>query len=235
MGAMPQEIELVVENMTKVTQHHVAGRVYNEGRFHGADVVVVFSRWGKVAAASTATTLIERFKVDLIIFTGVAGGAAKDVHIGDIVVADRLIQHDFDASPVGIYAKYEIPLLGISHFPIDVPLHALAIGAAEAYLKSDLSRMASVHTGTIASGDQFIADKAKIHSLVEAIPNLKCIEMEGAALAQVAHEYQVPYLVIRYVSDHADEEAAVDFVTFIVETARYYSLGILERLIPQLR
>jgi len=238
IGAMPQEIDLIVDDFERESIQEIAGRSYHLGRFAGVDSVLVFSRWGKVAAASTATALIERFNVDCIVFTGVAGAAAEALNLGDVVVADRLIQHDFDVSPTGMFAKFEIPLLGISHFEVDDRLVELGKIAAEDYLINHSQSLEQegpkVYIGTIASGDQFIAHPEKLESLRSAIPDLLCVEMEGAAVAQVCHEYKIPYLVIRTISDKADHSAAVDFITFIQEIARHYSHGILKLLAPKL-
>ncbi len=237
---MPQEIERIAEELETERIVEVAGRTYHLGRFEGVDSVLVFSHWGKVAAAMTATTLIEHFAVDLIIFTGVAGAVSTNLSVGDIVIADRLIQHDFDVSAAGILAKFEIPFLGISYFPVDAELVEKARRSADEYLSfenptfSILSKRSTVHIGTIASGDQFIADPDKIAELRVAIPALLCIEMEGAAVAQVCMEYNIPYLVIRTISDKADHSAPMDFLTFIQNVARHYSHGILLRLLPML-
>jgi len=241
---MPQEIDLIKEDFETDTVSEIAGRAYHSGRFCGVDSVLVFSRWGKVAAASTATTLIERFAVDCIIFTGVAGAVSPLLNVGDIVIADKLLQHDFDVSPSGMFAKFEIPLLGISRFPVDARLVELARQAAEEYLKLNSPssvrgggrgvEFPEVHIGTIGSGDQFIAHPEKIEALRAAIPDLLCVEMEGAAVAQVCHEYGIPYAVIRTISDKADHSAAMDFITFIRDIARHYSHGILKLLAPKI-
>lgn len=230
---MPQEIERIASDFVVDTIYDVAGRSYREGRFCGADVVLVFSRWGKVAAAMTATALIERFDVDCIIFTGVAGAVSSALEIGDVVIADRLIQHDFDISSAGNLSKFEIPFLGISYFPVDARLVEIGKQAAEAYL-AEHRKSGTVYIGTIASGDQFIAHPGKIEELRQAIPDLLAIEMEGAAVAQVCHEYGVPYLVIRTISDKADHSAAMDFVTFIQNVASHYSHGILARAVSSI-
>jgi adenosylhomocysteine nucleosidase len=241
VGAMPQEIDLIKEDFETDTVHEIAGRVYHTGKFCGVDSVLVFSRWGKVAAASTATTLIERFAVDCIIFTGVAGAVSPKLNVGDIVIADKLLQHDFDVSMFGNFEKFEIPLLGISRFPVDARLVEIARVAAEEYLESISPSSArgggrgvespAVHVGTIGSGDQFMADTKKIEALRIAIPDLLCVEMEGAAVAQVCHEYGIPYTVIRTISDKADHSAAMDFITFIRDIASHYSHGILKQLV----
>ena len=238
VGAMPQEIDLIREDFETDTVHEIAGRAYHSGKFCGVDAVLVFSRWGKVAAASTATTLIERFAVDCIIFTGVAGAVSPLLNVGDIVIADKLLQHDFDVSMFGNFEKFEIPLLGISRFPVDAKLVELAKRAAEDYLDGRGNRATTgqrVHVGTIGSGDQFMADTEKIEALRVAIPDLLCVEMEGAAVAQVCHEYGIPYEVIRTISDKADHSAAMDFITFIRDIARHYSHGILKRMVVGIR
>jgi adenosylhomocysteine nucleosidase len=255
IGAMPQEIDLITADLETEHIERIAGRSYHVGTFAGSESVVVFSRWGKVAAAMTATVLIERFGVDLIIFTGVAGAVSRSLEVGDVVVADRLLQHDFDVSPTGMFAKFEIPLLGISYFPVDGRLVELAKDAAEQYLAEDTQQSKQpppapflrqaqdrhfgkegeihrVYVGTIASGDQFIAHPDRLEELRSAIPDLLCVEMEGAAVAQVCHEYSVPFLVIRTISDKADHSAPVDFVSFIQDVARKYSHGIVKRLVP---
>ncbi len=251
IGAMPQEIDSIAEDFETDAIQSIAGRAYHSGRFAGVDSVLVFSRWGKVAAAMAATALIERFQVDCIIFTGVAGAVSPTLDVGDIVIADRLLQHDFDVSAAmieseaGILPRFAIPFLGISYFPVEERLVELAREAAEEYLSeldhppapsysTSFHRRGSVYVGTIASGDQFIAHPGKIEELRAAIPDLLCIEMEGAAVAQVCYEYKLPFLVIRAISDKADHSAPVDFLTFVMEVARNYSHGIVTRLAPKL-
>ncbi|MHB8392394.1 MAG: 5'-methylthioadenosine/adenosylhomocysteine nucleosidase [Acidobacteriaceae bacterium] len=259
IGAMPEEIVRIAEDLEHEKTQTIAGREYHIGRFNGIDTVLVFSRWGKVAAAATATALIERFQVDCIIFTGVAGAVSTALQVGDVVIADRLIQHDFDVSAAGMLPKFAIPFLGISYFTVEERLVELARTAAEEYLNlpgppktsppppakltagampirviPEGIRTAKVHIGTIASGDQFIAHPEKLETLRVEIPNLLCVEMEGAAVAQVCHEYQLPYLVIRAISDKADHSAPMDFLTFVNEVARHYSHGILTALVPRL-
>ncbi len=238
IGAMPQEIDRIAEELETESIEEIAGRSYHIGKFEGADSVLVFSHWGKVAAAITATTLIERFDVDCIVFTGVAGAVSNMLNVGDIVIADRLIQHDFDVSAAGILSKFEIPFLGISYFSVVSQLVEIARKSADEYIAEDnprrMSGRKSIYVGTIASGDQFIAHPEKLEELRAAIPNLLCVEMEGAAVAQVCHEYSIPYIIIRTISDKADHAAPMDFLAFIQEIARHYSYGILKQLIPRL-
>src|SRR5687767_5781975 len=125
MAAMPEELDAVLGDLAVATVEEVGGRRFHRGILHGREAVLVVSRCGKVAAAGTATLLLERFGVEAIVFTGLAGGAAPGLRIGDIVVADRLIQHDLDARP--LFPRYEVPLLGVSEFGAD---RALADRAA---------------------------------------------------------------------------------------------------------
>jgi len=230
IGAMPQEIEEIARDFARERTEAIAGREYHIGEFAGVDAVLVFSRWGKVAAAMTATVLIERFQVDTIIFTGVAGAVHPDLNVGDVVIANTLIQHDFDASLSGMFAQFEIPLLGISRFPVDERLTKIAERSVERFF-AQTENSSRMMTGLIASGDEFVAGLDRLEKLRAALPELLCVEMEGAAVAQVCHEYKVPFLVIRTISDNADHSAPVDFISFLNETASRYSHGILREFV----
>lgn len=248
IGAMQEEIKLLSESM-KIKETKLIGmREFYIGELFNKEVVLVFSRWGKVAAASTVTTLIEIFGVDLVLFTGVAGGADKALNIGDIVIADKLVQHDMDASALPGFKKFEIPLLGIDTFEAQENLISLAEGSASYYIsecmeydvsKSDLEefniKIPNIVVGTIASGDLFVADIQKVKSLRSEIQNLKCIEMEGAAVAQVCYEHNVDFIVFRVISDKADEEASINFPKFIDKTASHFTRGIVERFISEIK
>ncbi|MEI8134449.1 MAG: 5'-methylthioadenosine/adenosylhomocysteine nucleosidase [bacterium] len=246
MGAMPEEIFLISENITGKKITTIGGRDYITGKLCEQNVVAVFSRWGKVAAAQSATTLITNFNVKTVIFTGVAGGADPDLNIGDIVIARDLLQHDMDASPIPAFKKFEIPLLGLTHFISQLELRTHAEKAAARFLASsgladiDSEILAEygiltpkIAVGTIATGDEFIADKQKIAKLREEINGLLCIEMEGAAVAQVCHEHLVPFVVIRAISDKADSDAMHDFSKFVKNVVNHYSLGIVTEMLTQ--
>ncbi len=247
IGAMEQEIKLLTESMSIRETKTIGMRDYYLGELFNKEVVLVYSKCGKVAAASTVTTLVEIFNVDLVLFTGVAGGADKELHIGDIVIADKLVQHDMDASALPGFKKFEIPLLGIDFFKVSDNLVAQAKQSAvnyiSEYMRSDVSQSdleefnietPNVVVGTVASGDQFIADSQKVLSLSREIQNLKCIEMEGAAVAQICYEYNVDYIIFRVISDKADEHASFNFPKFIEKTASHFTRGIIERFINQI-
>lgn len=244
MGAMEQEINLLRHSLEK-PKHEIHGkRQYTSGLYHDREVVTVFSRWGKVAAASTATTLIERYGVDMVIFTGVAGAADPSLNIGDIVVASETVQHDMDVSALAGFEKFEIPLLEKSGFPVDPRFVKLGTDAATRFVNKYLNdpdfeysrkkfgiKEPSVKTGLIASGDKFVSGSQEIKSLTEQLPGLKCVEMEGAAVAQVCDEHQIPMVLLRVISDKANEDAVSDFPAFIENIACPMTCGIVEELI----
>jgi adenosylhomocysteine nucleosidase len=243
MSAMPEEIADLVAEMGRPTWTMRAGmRTYHRGVLWGQPAIVVCSRWGKVAAATTATCLIEHFAVDHILFTGVAGGTDPALRVGDVVIASKLYQHDMDARPLS--AQHEIPLLGVDGFETDPQLRRTTLAAAERFLAEDLHTRVSQETlrefhigrpravvGEIASGDRFLARGSAVRRLREELPGIACVEMEGAAVAQVCHEYEVPLAVLRTISDAADESAPSAFPRFIQRVASAYSYGILKQFL----
>lgn len=243
MAAMPEELEAVlalIDEPRRRVEH--GNRVFHTGRINGRDVVAAYSRCGKVAAAATATELIVRFDVCRIIFTGLAGGLDHDLHIGDVVVADQLMQHDLDARP--LFPQFEVPLMGVSRFDADAELAAAVRAAAEDFLGDRASRSAAsaaaadhlhirnpaVRTGLIVSGDQFIGSSAQRAAVCQALPQALCVEMEGAAVAQVARDYAVPLAVVRVISDAADDHAAANFPDALSLIAGEYASGIVSRI-----
>src|SRR5882724_7794372 len=137
VSAMPEEIAGVLQALADVRVQEFGRRQFHTGSLHGTDVVVVFSRWGKVAAAATVTQLLSSYPVTRLVFGGVAGGVRQDLAIGDMVVATGLIQHDMDASP--LYPRYEVPLLGKARFAADPLLCEQLAAAAQVFLTRDLS------------------------------------------------------------------------------------------------
>jgi adenosylhomocysteine nucleosidase len=242
MAAMQEEIDTLLNELPADCEAVDDGRrTYHQGRLWGTPVVVVFSRWGKVAAATTATHLISDFGVGEILFTGVAGAAQPGLKVGDVVVGARLWQHDMDARP--LFPRHEIPLLGRSSFAGDEMRRNQLLEAAAAFLHDDLPTAVSEATraafhirspraveGDIASGDKFFADRADLAELLLRLPTIGAVDMESAAVAQVCHEYDVPFTVVRTISDAADESAAHQFPSFLTQVASAYSHGILKRL-----
>lgn len=239
ISAMREEIE-ALQSALHVEKKMVKGmRTYYQGRLFDKKVILVFSRWGKVASATTATQLINDFNVKEIIFTGVAGGVQPDVFVGDIVIGKDLYQHDMDASP--LVKAYEVPLLGKSAFTTDPDKRNQLSRASGQFLQNKHEFLSKeqlinfqiqepkIHIGDIASGDQFISSSQQSLKILSGLPTVKCVEMEGAAVAQVCFEYKVPFSIIRTISDNANHNAHIDFPKFAKEIASTYALGILQQ------
>ena len=208
---------------------HVGSRDFHVGRLFGRHCVLTLARIGKVAAATTTTALIHHFGPSAILFTGVAGAASASVKIGDVVVADTLLQHDLDASP--LFPRYEVPLTGVARFRTNRGMTARLAEAAAGALADAAPgpARASLHRGLIISGDQFINGAAAVARLRRELPDALAIEMEGAAAAQVCGDYGIPIATFRTVSDAADDSAHVDFPVFLRDVARHHSYGIIKR------
>lgn len=224
VSAMREELAAVLALMPGESRSVAAGREFFRGRLHGQEVVLVLSRIGKVAAAATATTLIERFGASAIVFTGVAGGLGPGVLVGDVVVADEFLQHDLDASP--LFPRHEVPLYGKSRFATDAALSARVAAAARRALPQ-----ARLHQGLIVSGDRFVSTTAEARALQAELPDALAVEMEGAAIAQVCHDYGLPYAAVRTISDRADDEAHGDFLRFVQEVASRHSAAIVAEML----
>lgn len=238
MAAMHGEIASLLEQMESVITRRIGMRDYHEGDLHGTPCVVVLARIGKVAAAATAVTLVREFGVDQVIFTGLAGGVARRARIGDVVIGTSLLQHDLDVRP--LFPRYEIPLLGQGRIEADLDLVAQLAQSTQRYFEHDWHREVPIdlrdsfglgtpqmHMGLIVSGDQFVCDAGTVRALRHALPDALCVEMEGAAVAQVCHEYGARFAVARIVSDRADNTAGHDFNDFLTQVASHYSAGIL--------
>lgn len=226
MAALPEELGDLVHRLQGAQTHAVAGREFIEGQLNGQRLCAVTARIGKVAAALTATMLIERFGVNRLIFVGVAGGLGQSVRRGDVVVASELVQHDLSAWP--LFPHGEIPLLGKTRLNCDPALTCALENAARQALQGEQQ----LHTGLIASGDQFIQGHAMAQAIRDAHPDVLAVEMEGAAVAQVCEECGVPFAVLRTLSDVADDGAAHDFLAFMRETAAPLASRVLAKLFP---
>jgi adenosylhomocysteine nucleosidase len=240
ISALHEEQEGLVHAMQGPAKVIHGMRDYALGRLWGIDAVCVLSRIGKVAAATTASMLVEKFGVTHILFTGVAGAGDPGVVVGDIVVAESLVQHDMDASP--LFPRFEVPLTGLAHFQTDTGLSKLLADAAGDFFERDFSAVIGqderqvfrlgqprVHRGLIASGDRFVSSRSHLTQLGGSLPGLLAVEMEGAAVAQVCFELGVPFAVIRTISDNANEDAATDFMRFVKTVAARYAFHIVKR------
>jgi len=237
LSALLQEQQGLMELLHRPQKVAHAGRDFWLGELHGRPVVLALSKIGKVAAATTATALIERFGVRRMVFTGVAGGLGAGVNVGDIVVATDFVQHDLDASP--LFPRYEVPLYGRTRFDADAALTAQLFSAAsEALAHGQASQAfpdARVHQGLIASGDRFVSGAGESRALHDALTGaghpVLAVEMEDAAVAQVCLDYGVPFAAVRTISDRADDSAHVDFPKFVEEVASRYAHAIVGRLL----
>jgi len=239
MSAMHAELAEVLHRLPDEQRQRAASRDFWAGHWHGHEVVAVLSRIGKVAAATTATALIERFGVTHIVFTGVAGGLADGVRVGDVVLATSFLQHDMDASP--LFPRHEVPLYGRERFDTDGTLTSRLRDACAQVLATPSETLGAVaiaefrlnaprvHPGLIVSGDRFVATSAESHALRQRLPDALAVEMEGAAVAQVCHDYGIPLAALRTISDRADDSAHVDFTRFIDAVASRYSVATLDQ------
>jgi adenosylhomocysteine nucleosidase len=237
VSAMHEELHALLPELHGAQRVRLAGRDFHTGRMHGHDVVLVLSGIGKVAAATTAALLIQAFDARVLVFTGVAGGLGDGVRVGDVVLADRLLQHDMDASP--LFPRFEVPLTGRAHFDTDAALGAALRAGALRRLASAVSLLGAdhaasfaidaprLHQGLIVSGDRFVSSAAESAALRAALPAALAVEMEGAAVAQVCADFGRPCAVLRTISDRADDEAHADFSRFIVEVASVYTRAII--------
>ncbi len=233
VGAMHEELRALLEAMPDERPVTRAGRDFWVGHLEGREVVVVLSGIGKVAAATTATLLLAQFEVSQIVFTGTAGGLGAGVHVGDIVVADALLQHDMDASP--LFPRHEVPLYGRDRFATDAALSQALADAVPAVLREVGLPGARLHRGLVVSGDRFVSVRDENDALRTRLPEALAVEMEGAALAQVCHDFGVPCAVVRTVSDRADDDAHVDFNRFVADVASRYTLALVRRWLRSLR
>jgi adenosylhomocysteine nucleosidase len=226
VGALHEEIAAIRPCLAGARVQRRGGRDFVHGRLDGHDVILVRSGIGKVAAAATAALLLDAFDARALLFTGVAGGVGAGVRVGDIVVARELLQHDMDASP--LFPRFEVPLTGRARFGADAAWTARLARAARTVAGARAhAGAAAVHEGLVASGDRFVSTRAQGDALRAALPGLLAVEMEGAAVAQVCHDFDRPFAVVRTISDRADDAAHGDFLRFAAEVAAPYSRDLV--------
>ena len=206
IGAMREEVETLVEKLEDVKTQVHAWSTYYEGRLEGCHVVVVQCGVGKVNAAMCAQILCSVFGVTHLVNTGIAGSLCAELDIGDLVVSRDAMYHDFDCNAFG-YPSGKVPGMDVIAFPADEKLMEAAFAAAEA-VNPGHTRM-----GRVASGDQFVASRELKEKIIQLTQGL-CTEMEGAAIAQTAYRNGIPYVILRAISDKADDSAEMDYPTF---------------------
>jgi adenosylhomocysteine nucleosidase len=235
MGALNEEIKMLKDEMKLTKEIKIAGRVFYLGKLEGKEIVLVEAGMGKVNAAITSQLLITKFKVEKIIFTGIAGGVSPELGIGDLVIATKVAQHDYGSInpqgffpfrpgtlPVGevniesVYFKTDEKLLNIAMTAsVGIKLNKLPEGT----ILSNEERIPKIVSGIIVTGDQFIVSKIKRKWLFETF-NALATEMEGGAVAQVCEINNIPFLLIRSISDLANEDAEINFNKFVDYAAK---------------
>ena len=212
IGAMDVEVALLKEKMNNVTATKHAGSEYYDGELAGVNAVVVQCGVGKVNAALCAQILCDVYGVTHLVNTGIAGSLCADLDIGDLVVSRDAMYHDFDITYFG-RAYGEVPGMGVIAFPADEMMMGTAFSAAEGV------NPGHTRVGRIASGDQFVCSKEKKEKIIADTMAL-CTEMEGAAIAHTAYRNGVPFVILRAISDKADDSAEMDYPTFEAIAAR---------------
>lgn len=207
IGAMDEEVEQIVEVMDLKKEETKAGMVFKAGKLEGKDVVIVRSGIGKVNAAVCTQILADDFNVDYVINTGIAGSLKAQIDIADVVISDDVLHHDMDATGFG-YAMGQIPRMDTLSFKADERLVELAKESCKVAVPD-----ISAHVGRIVSGDQFISDKEVKQKITDNFDGF-CTEMEGAAIAQTAYLNNIPFVILRAISDKADDSATMDYPAF---------------------
>jgi len=210
MGAMPEEIEPIIGKLKNLKETVYAANKYYEGTYNGKDVVVAYSKIGKVFATLTATILIEKFNCDTVLFSGVAGAISSDLKVGDLIIANGVSQHDLDITafghPFGYVPEGEVCI------STDVALRNIAKDVAK-------EKGLVLKEGVIATGDQFVANSERKDWIGETF-KADALEMEGAAVAVVCSSLNIPFFILRAISDSADMDAGFDFDTFLESSAK---------------
>ena len=244
LSALAEEQAGLIELLEAPEKVRHAGRDFWCGRLYERPVVLALSRIGKVSAATTATALIERFDVQRVLFTGVAGGLAGQVKVGDLVIATGFVQHDLDVSP--LFPRFEVPSYDRDRFDCDEPLTAILSGAVKDLCTRAIGQFDSeigvlrpvLHAGLLASGDRFVSSAIETCALQAALRSAGhealAVEMEGAAVAQVCFDYRVPLAAVRTISDRADDLAHLDFPRFVRDIASRFAREIVQRFLQAL-
>lgn len=220
LGAMTEEIEPLLEYFKEYTTTNYAKNTYYETSYKGIDLVIAYSKIGKVNASLTASVMIERFGAKKLLFSGVAGAVSEDLKIADILYATKLTQHDLDITAFGHPHGY-VPG-GSVFISSDEALNTIAKSVAK-------EKKIDLHSGIIATGDQFICDEAKKEWIKETF-KADAIEMEGASVAVVCDALSVPFFILRAISDAAGMDAEFDFDTFLKSSAKQSASFIVSML-----
>jgi len=234
IGAIKEEILMLKDKIHGLKATQIGSRDFYSGTIDGHEVVVCTSGWGKVAVASTATSLINLFQVDHLLFIGLAGSMQGHLKIGDIIVADKLIQHDVCLSGLAD-AQVALPSRKTFEFEVRPEGWQRALSAGTQFILNledgeypaiSTGYHPAIYVGAIATGDQFVDTTEGRKQISERFPQVLCVEMEGAAIAQVAADYGISCSVIRIISDQADEYAHENFTAFLFRNISQISVEI---------
>jgi adenosylhomocysteine/aminodeoxyfutalosine nucleosidase len=224
MGAMEEEIAPLLEYFSDVQKTSYANNTYYEAKYNNLDVVIAYSKIGKVFSTLTASTMIQKFGCDTLLFSGVAGGINPELKIGDLIVANKLAQHDLDITAFG-HPHGFVPG-GSVYVNTDETLKNIALEVAK-------EQNIKILEGIIATGDQFVADE-KRKEFIESTFDADALEMEGASVAVVCDALKVPCMILRAISDTADMDAGFNFDEFLESSAKN-SANFLVKIIDKLQ
>lgn len=226
IGAMEEEVEALRGKLVNPQRMTKASMDFYSGTMHGMDVVIVRSGIGKVNAGICTQILADMYQVDAVMNTGIAGSLKAEIDIGDVVISTDTVQHDMDATGFG-YEPGIIPRMETSYFQADSRLVELAAEACREAVPE-----IHVFTGRVVSGDQFVSDKGVKDRIAAQFCGM-CTEMEGAAIAQAAYLNNIPFVIIRAISDKADDSATMDYPTF-ERQAIAHSVALVENFVKRL-
>lgn len=221
IAAMPEELVYLLQHLEESKEEKVLDNSYHTGKIGNVELVLVESGIGKVMSAMSVAVLADHFQVDAVINTGSAGALAEGISVGDVVIAEKLAYHDVDVTAFG----YEYGQMA------QQPLYFESDKKFVKLIQESLSKLnQNWHLGLIVTGDSFIAGEGKIAEIKGHFPQVLAVEMEGAAIAQAAHALNLPFLVVRAMSDNANHEASISFDEFIVEAGRRSAKALLTLL-----
>ena len=227
IGAMDIEVKDLLVHMDGKAEKEISGIKYHTGKINGVECVAAQCGIGKVAAAMCAQTMILQYTPKAVVNVGVAGGIGESVHIGDIVVSDCAVQHDMDTSALGDPAGM-ISGINVIKLPASKELISLAADKAKKIYSPE-----KVHIGTIATGDQFVSSAEKLKKIASDFGASAC-EMEGGSIAQVCYINKTDFVILRAISDNADEKADTDFNSFAEKSAKETARLIIDML-PEIK
>lgn len=237
---MHEEVEQLLTEIEGAQTQQYANRTFHLGTLCGKSVVLAQSGIGKVASSFTASLLIHHFNVKALIVSGVAGGIADSVKVGDLAIAQEAVQHDMDCRP--LFPQFTIPHNGISHYKTDLILTKKLEDACIHFVEEDFQTLISkqiqkelgiakphIQKGLLVSGDQFIGSLDQLGRIQQGLPETLFVEMEGAAVVQICHDSNIPFCSVRTISDKANDAAHLDFNKFLNAAAKIYTAGIIKR------